>query len=447
MARLWSSCRILLTLGCVVALGLVVIGGSGCEKGAARQCDERVGCPPPLTCDLGSNQCVGESDNVTCSKMEDCSGKKPFCDLAFNKCVPCLTDGDSNECAGRLLCEKTECIACQEDTDCDGTLCLRSGGCAAPDSVAVVITTGTDNATCAPATPCATLAAALASGRPNIRVGLGTFTATAPLTITRAVAIYGFKEGITTLTRSGAGPIFDISGAGTVELRDLHLTGATGATGHGISVSGGTPTVDLDNVTVLSNAGMGISGGAAVVKASQSIIAGNAGGGISTTGIVSLVNNIVAKNGTAGGAVGGVKLGSAAANVVRFNTIVDNLAVGTGSGVSCGSTDVRLSSNIFASNGGTTGNTVAGCTTAYSLFSTAAPGTGAMDKTGDPKFRSTALPVTADFYRIAADSKAISGGEPLADKESLNDIDGDPRSNTDTEIGADEFKAAISPAP
>jgi hypothetical protein len=434
MPRLLSSlCSLALLLGCLSVVA--------CDKGAARQCDERVGCPPPQTCDFGSNQCVGENDNVLCSSDANCSGENRFCDLAFSKCVPCLMEGASTECTGqyeRWICKKTACESCgDKDGDCDGSLCLRSGGCAAPATVAVVTTNGTDNATCAPATPCATLAAAVASGRANIRLGPGTHTSAAAVVLNRAIAIYGNKDPMaarTKITRTGAGPIFDVSGGGKIELRDLELTGASGVTGHAITVSAGTPTLDLESVDLIGNAGQGIAAGAASLQVIESLVVSNAAGGISASGTVTLANNIVAKNGTASSAVGGLRLTSTAAgNLVRYNTIADNLATGAGTGVFCASNSIRLSSNIFA------GNTVATCATAYSLFPVGTAVT-APDKAGDPKFIATTLPADRNdetFYHLMDTSAALSGGEPLTAGE--NDIDGDRRLLT-PDIGADELR-------
>jgi hypothetical protein len=411
-------------------------GGAGCDKGPALQCDQRVGCPAPQVCDIGTNQCVGMDDNVTCSSNENCAAPTPVCFLEASKCVQCIAEGvATDECPNRRICQQRSCIACEEDSDCDGNLCARNGGCPATSDVAIVTAAGTVNAACNSDKPC-TLKAALDTSRANIRIA-GAITLPEALLISRSVALYGSKSGpATTITRSTVGPVLEVSGTGTIELTDLVLFGGTGPDGDAVSVSGGAPILDLGNVKLVDNAGIGIDAGAATLRLSRSLVVNNAGGGISADGPVALENNIIARNGSASSAFGGLRLRSAASDsVVRFNTIADNLALSASAAtVSCAALATRLSSNIFT---GIVGN----CTTAYSLFPAGTTVTGSGDRAGDPMFILTTLPANRDateFYHLGPGSKAMAGGEVFAVNPLTGDYDGDSRL-ADLEIGADEI--------
>lgn len=402
---------------------------SACQKGAARECDQFFpDCPVGQTCDYSTNQCV---DN----ECESCAAPTPVCAPDLNRCVECFGVGPQDACPDRRLCDKNLCKQCTEDSECPDGLCLRNGGCPAAATIAFATADGTDNATCSIAQPC-TLAAALATGREFVRVR-GDHTLTGPLVLTRTVRIYGPLEGARPKLTGAAGPIFDIAGNVTVELRNLELFGATGANGHGVLVRSGTPTVDLETVDLIGNAGLGISAGGATLKVAYAIIAGNAGGGINAAGRVQLESSIVAQNGSATATTGGLRLtGSGTNSVIHFNTFAQNqAAAGIGSGAACASAQ-QTSSNIFA------GNTLTGCTAIYSLFPTGTNVPGAGNKAGDPLFLGTTLPANRDeetYFHLSATSPAVASGEPVPLGTIASDIDGDSRT-TELEIGADELR-------
>ena len=417
--------RSLLPLVVLCLLATIV----SCQKGADRECDSFFpSCPLGLECDLGTYQCV----DMGCG---ECSADKPVCEPVTKLCVQCVGTGPQDAC-GSQLCDKNVCKACVEDVDCPDGLCLRNGSCPKAADIAFATAAGTANAECSRTTPC-TLPAALATGRPYLHVR-GNHTVPATLQITRTVRIYGPLDGTRPkISVSAAGPVFEVSGNVTLDLRDVELTGATGAEGHGILVRSGAPTLDLETVDIIGNAGLGISAGGAALKLTFGLVVGNAGGGISAAGRVELENNIIAGNGSTASAVGGVRLtSSGTSSVVRFNTIAANLATaGVGSGVACAAAQ-QLSSNIFA------GNTMTTCTAIYSLFpvGTTVPGTG--NKAGDPQFLGTTLPANRDdetYYHLAATSPAAASGEPLPSSQVISDIDGDGRI-ANREIGADELR-------
>ncbi len=402
---------------------------AACQKGAARECDQFFpNCPVGQTCDFSTNQCVEE-------ECASCAAPTPVCDEELNRCVECVGVGPQDACPNRRLCDKNLCKQCTEDRECPDGLCLRNGGCPAAATIAFATADGTANPTCSIDQPC-TLAAALATGREHVRVR-GNHTLTGPLVVTRTVRIYGPLDGARPKLTGASGPIFDIAGEVTVELRNLELAGATGANGHGVLVSSGAPTVDLETVDIIGNAGLGISAGNATLKVAYAIIALNAGGGINGAGPVQLESSIVAQNGSASATTGGLRLtGASTSSAIRFNTIAQNQATaGIGSGLACASAQ-QTSSNIFA------GNTMSGCTAIYSLFPTGTnvPGTG--NKAGDPQFLGTTLPADRDaetYYHIATTSPAVASGEPVPLGTIVSDIDGDSRT-TELEIGADELR-------
>lgn len=405
-----------------ILLALLIV--AACQRGAARECDEFFpSCPVGQICDYATNQCIE-------SECGSCAAPTPVCEPDTDRCVECVGVGPQDDCPNRRLCDKNVCKQCTEDSECPDGLCLRNGGCPAASAIAFATADGTSNTTCSLSQPC-TLAAALATGREYVRVR-GNHALTGPLVLTRTVRIYGPLDG-TRPRLTGAGPIFDISGNVTVELRNLELFGSTA---EGVLVRSGAPTVDLETVDIIGSAGLGISAGNAALKVSYAIIASNAGGGINAAGTVQLESSIVAQNGSASATTGGLRLlSSGTGSTIRFNTFAQNQAAGIGSGVACAAAQ-PLSSNIFA------GNTMTGCTAIYSLFPTGTnvPGTG--NKAGDPMFLGTTLPANRDdetYFHVATTSPAVASGEPVPLGTVVSDIDGDSRT-TELEIGADELR-------
>lgn len=396
-------------------LALFVFTNPGCDTGPARECDERFECGPGLVCDFGSNQCVAPSDSVCAAAGAPCGGDTPFCDPRTAVCVECTIDKSTSQCPRNWLCDKNYCKPCTGDLDCldstgnETTLCRADGGCAAQDDVAYVSATGADSADCSFAAPCS-LPKAISTTKTYLRLS-GEFTLAAPLVINRAVQIYGERDASTTVTRSGAGSIFEVSGTGTVGIVNLGLTGATG---NAITVTSGSPRLELYRADLFNNSGVGLSGGTATLQVIGSLIVGNGGGGISGAGVVRLENNYFVDNGGPTSNGGALNLASAdASNVIRFNTFAGNQ--GSPRAVSCGGTAVKLTSNIFSG----TAPQVTNCTTTYSLYSTAPATSGANDVTGAPAFGATTFTSRdrdlLDYYRIGATSAAIGKGESLAD--------------------------------
>ncbi len=457
MARLAHlSSRASLLSALILLFGAVLLSGlSGCDDGNDRECDSRVPCESGFICDLGSNQCVEPSDGTTCFTSEHCTNElKPFCKESIYVCVDCLTQQSLKECGYRGVCDvKETCVPCQGDGECldddttsdvrNSTVCLRTGGCAKEKEVAYINpASDTPGAQCTFLNPCTTLAEAVATKRPVIRLG-GDVTVTTALQLDYTVAIYGAKGGDrTTITLSGTGGLA-VGGTGTVELRDLQLSGGTD---NAITVIGGTPKLDLDNVDLIDNGGLGVSAGMASLRVIKSVIDNNDGGGISSAAVVYLENNIITNNGAGTSVAGGVLLSSTSAdNVVRFNTFGNNQSMGTNArSISCGAAAVTLSSNIFAG----AGTHVSMCTPIHSLFpaGTTVSGTNLV---GDPMFIATtrpagARPTEADaddypYYHLMETSPAVGKGEPNTTTKLSNDIDGDSRLDTEREIGADEL--------
>ncbi len=419
-----------------LVLALLLTASPGCDTGPARECDQHFECGPGLVCDLGNNQCVAPTQSACTAAGVECSGDTPLCYAETATCVACLDQGGHKECAGARICEQRTCVACLEDKSCIGntsdsqTICLSNGGCADEDDVAYVDAAGTDNTTCGASTPCTSFEKALATGRKYLRV-YGDFTLAAAISIDRDVILYGASDASTTITRSSAGPIVQISGTGTVELNSLALIDATGATGDGIAVTG-TPKLTLYRVDLLNNAGVGLRGGDASIKVTNSLIVANAGGGIAVgNSAVTIENNYFVGNGSPTANGGALTLGSnSAANVIRYNTFANN--DGSPRAVSCGGTTVRLSSNIFSG----TAPQATNCTTAYSLFSVQPAALGSNDLVGNPMFGPTTFTnrerQIMDYYRILPGSPAIGKGE---DVDNNQDFYGDSRT-APRDIGA-----------
>lgn len=418
-----------------------------------------------------------------CGSAGRCRPPTPVCDEEEMSCVECTKD---SECAVlRPICSAGQnCVQCERHADCaDSELCLRDGSCAAPDDVAYVGGTSpmpTGNAMCWRAMPCETLQQALAVVPARGIVRISGLAADSGLAIIddRTVDIYGVDNAV--LQRTMAGGVLEIEQGSKVNLFDLEISSAN-PDGDGVVIRNPPgPMVAMERVKVLNHRGAGIvmthgslfvrdsmilgndedgiratgrslqlarskilgnRGVAGVVTAAlesvlieSSIIAGNQGssGGVSmkTTGTATIRNSIIAQNGVAGQAVGGIEI-SASAGVIEFSTIADNTAI-NGLGVNC-TGGTRLIGNIFSDNG-----VLSSCPISYSLGDTSFLGTE--NKVGPADFLDMTDPMSPRYFRIGAGSTARDVGDPGANL--AVDIDGEPRDDARKDMGADEYRPA-----
>jgi hypothetical protein len=143
---------------------------------------------------------------------------------------------------------------------------------------------------------------------------------------------------------SGNKPAISVSGGGTAAtVQGFKLQGALGGEdADGVRCQGASNpgTVVVVETTITDNKGQGIDAFNCTVTLHRNRIQSNQGGGVSLiNGAFTVVNNVVALNGSAASALGGVKLDPGANGSVVFanDTVVENTASGAAdaAGVTC----------------------------------------------------------------------------------------------------------------
>lgn len=386
------------------------------------------------------NNCMNVDSNTGCRASSQCSGATPVCDISAGTCVQCTNDEDM-ACTGTTPFCGTDrtCKACSAHAQCSETeACLPNGSCADATDVAYVSQNGTDTVGCTKFAPCNSIAKALATNRPYVKV---TGTIDEAVTINNKDVTLLADAGAK-LTRTNNGNILVIDGTSKVAIYDLEISGASG-TGTGILIlSGASQVVALVRAKIASNVGGGISASGGALTVSQCTISGNAGGGISVTGAATfnITNNFIYRNGdTDNGTFGGVNLGvtAAGANRFEFNTVIDNRASAGATrvgGVLCDIVSFAAANNIVARN------TVGGSATAanaQTLGNCSYPTSKIqMDVSG----LGLASPdMTPYSYKLTATSSAID--QATTSSPIVVDHDGDARpQGAQKDIGADEAK-------
>jgi hypothetical protein len=365
------------------------------------------------------------------------------------------------------------------------------------------------------------LGAATASD--EIWVAAGTYTPTtgtdrtATFALKSGVAVYGGFAGTETL-RSERDPVAnvtilsgEIGAAGNLDNSYHVVTGRTGATLDGVTVTGGnasggglagfgggifnnanSPT--LANVTVSGNAAAFYGGGIANLSGSNVTltnvtITGNSAGSGSSTGsgggIANLLSSPTLTNVTISGNTAG--MGGGISNEIGGRPKLTNVAI-TGNSATHGGgiynndssptlVNVTVSGNTASSeiggiyNSGTTGslptlrNSIvwansngsigdasgSGATVTYSIVAGGYPGTGNLN--ADPLFVAAvpAAPSTGGNLRLQAGSPAIDAGNPADTTTTLGvttDLDGNDRvSGGRVDMGAYEVQQTPTPTP
>ena len=171
--------------------------------------------------------------------------------------------------------------------------CFSDSCIPGPDTVnrAFVAAGGNDGTGCTAAAPCATLTAALATGKSVIYLDEGTYSG--ELTLGSSVTIHGgwtnagggnwnnCTQGTTTLQQTNGDRVVEASGSGTWALDWLTIenqtTAAAGQTLYGIFQSGGA--LSLNNVSVsVAGGGSGTPYGTAAANGTAALAAGSCSG-------------------------------------------------------------------------------------------------------------------------------------------------------------------------
>lgn len=223
--------------------------------------------------------------------------------------------------------------------------------------------------------------------------GRDSVVAYGPLTLRDSVVADGADSGV----------VMDADAGNVIERSEIR-----GHEQKGVSASGG---VDIFESLIIGNGNVGIDAG---------------------PGLISLRNNVIARNGSLGSSVGGADVSATAGSLVAFNTIVLNQASPSGFGaMRClqGGANAVEQGNLVYGNlrGGQTDNQVdSACLWDASLVLADATGLAFADLAND------------DFHLTTDSIVAIDLATSLANVDI--DLDGDPRpTGAAPDFGADEY--------
>lgn len=406
----------------LIALALT----AGCMKDSKLYC-EKHGADDPATCGYFD---ASIDARPTCNADPDCTTGR--CETTSHYCVECLTNADCMN-SSRPLCDPDtwSCQGCVAHTDCASGACLPNGVCGDSSEVAFVDPTGSATTGCSATMPCMKISDALATSRPFVKL---TGSISEAVTIAQNVTLLAAPD--TTLTRANSGVLIDIKSNTDVAIYDLRLVGNGDS---GIVNAGATLRLTRVAVTGCNSKdkpAVESKGGTTIISRSQ--IYGNGGGGLLTDAMAafSVTNTLIVHNGLADGTIGGAKFGATSSGQNRFelNTVADNVtAYANFAGVACGATSLTIPNNIISHNlaTGDVANTYAN---AYVFGCPLGSSKTAIDNTPFKFVSDASQPWD---YHIQLGSTAIDAGSTT---DIGFDFDGDLRTPTAIDVGADELK-------
>jgi hypothetical protein len=361
--------------------------------------------------------------------------------------------GKVGACRGTTpVCGADEaCHACTMDADCASQTCLPDGSCASPLDVLYVSPTGSNIATCTPDDHCSLGRAftLIEGSRSTIRLDPAHYDLMSTVTLPVDLELVG-RGVVLDRNAGGAGEVLTIAPGTHVVLDYLAVIGGDGSAGHGIVCNQAALT--LREVTLQGNGGSaisstgcqlvishsqlidnqdaGITASAGDVVVTRSVVSGNQTAGLDLIGATfDVENDLIAKNGGPGSALGGVFIaaihaGAPGRYAFAFNTVAENQGpFGVVSGVVCDpevEVSIAMTSSIVVDNSGPTQVSGATC---FWMYSDIAPGTvfGTGNRSSDPLFVD---PAHNNFHLQSA-SPARDAADPAATL--AVDIDGEPR--------------------
>jgi hypothetical protein len=414
---------------------IVALALAACTKDSKLYCERH-----PTDLENCGYTDAGVDARPACTSDPECAASPgaPYCEQTTQFCVECYLPEHCASNADRTFCDLDtfRCTSCVAHADCASSACLPDGVCGDDTNVAYVDPMAPmTNTACTIAQKCRTIALALATKRPYIKLQ-GAIVEPVKLD---AVSVTFIAEPGTTLTRANGGTIFDIGTASEIAIYDLAITGNGEK---GILVEKSTLRLITSSVTGCNHKdrrAIEAKMGSTLIVSRSSIFA-NAGGGIFTDAATTfnVTNSFIYRNGANDTAVGGVSFGAMTTGLNRFemNTVVDNQATAAANagGVYCAAA-LRAPNNLIARNatGGLTSKLSAnkpvtgGCNLADSMIATDVAdfafvmpdGTGPWD------------------YHIGPGSMAIDRGVA---SDLTVDIDGNARPyNGKFDVGADEY--------
>jgi hypothetical protein len=386
-------------------------------------------------CELGGHAGASRNTCRGCTSIADCtqlSSTTPVCVTATNTaggaqpgtCVGCVANSD---CTGagtstKPICELTttnggtpvnSCRACAKDAECGGPgVCMKDGHCAVAGEVIFVDEsagcTGNDGSAASPYCLLPTGVGQLAKGR-NVLIILGTVGERLTIATPQInPVIVGRKN-----TAGDAPVIPATNGAGisvssdTVLIRDITVSGGLQASGtRGVLVSG-TAKVTLLRVTVnLGNGGPGVDAETGTtLSMDECYVENNPVGGILVNGATANIQNTVIASSPSASGYGVQFNAPGSATQFAFNTIVGYATAAT----SDLSHQVMLNYSIVV--GPATNCMIDTCVTTAPTFSTVNP------------------------YHLTGRLPCPMTPTSFPD----HDIDGQARTSTNLDCGADEY--------
>jgi hypothetical protein len=362
--------------------------------------------------------------------------------------------------ASVLAFQLTACVT--ESPPCDsgscGTACSRSvapspgcarepdGTCAATELQAFADSLGTTNTLCTRETPCRTIAAALATGRPYVHLK-GGFVERIDITGGRHVHLIA-EPGTTLRSVTPDHSVVHVADAGTLlAIYELRITGVTEPVNViAIDRASGSPSLELHHVVIDHNTGGAMSIGDGTLTMDRTTLYMNYGGGLALFGDArfTVTNCVIAKNGLSSSSYGGLSVSVSAdsQNLIAFCTLVDNLVVrGSAAGASCVGKQTLLAYNIIYANGlsnitdQAVSQTSGSCGVTHSLVYPGPLPAGPGNMGQDPLLIDTAT----GNYRPGPHSPAIAtDADPMIvlPAAAAQDLDGKQRSCFDATLGA-----------
>ncbi len=408
---------------------------AGCEKQSKLYCEKH-----PTDLENCGYLDAGIDARPTCTADPDCveAAGTPYCQPDIQFCVECYLPEHCAMNADKKFCDPDtfHCSSCVTHGNCASNACLPDGTCGDDSTVAYVDPAAPAmNTTCTFAEKCSTIAAALLTKRPVIKLQ-GNIVETPPAITGTSVTF--IAEPGTTLTRAAAGVVLTIDSGSEVAIYDLAITGNEEK---GIAVDNSTLRLVRSSITGCNKKDRrAIEAKGSTIIVSRSAVFANVGGGILTdaTTTYNITNSFLYRNGADDAQVGGASLGATSSGLNRFemNTVVDNRASTTANagGLHCAAA-LRAPNNLIVRNyaGGLPGvlnsnkNTIGGCALDESLIATdvtnlafvMSEGTGPWD------------------YHIGPGSMVIDRGVA---SDIAVDFDGDARPFSGTfDFGADEY--------
>ena len=438
----------------VASVLLAAVGG--CDHSNANYCEGK------LNNDCRSDGGVGPIRGCKAAP-EKCVGATLVCDEVNDVCVECTTTNAAACVNVEPVCgADNSCRGCTAHSECTSEVCLPDGSCALASDVAYVDGTGGTDATnsmCEKAAPCKTVTMAVGTPKAIVKVkgvvNEATTIAFGGTTVKKLIGSTGAKiEGT-----NGTVNLIELRDTANVTVYDLTVGGNAGshpascvalvagtptltvingkieACQNGLTVSGGTLTVNGTRLSANTAAGISASGG--TVTLTGATVTGNSGGGVSITNSgFKLVNNFIFRNGNQDTSLK-LSFSTAGTNVFAFNTVVDNRSqagVTRAGGIICDVPTFTASNNIIARN-----------------QSGSSPPSATAQTLGDCVFGTTQIQnnvVGLNFaapdaepsdYHLLAGSIVIDMGTTPSDI--VVDIDGDSRpQGANKDRGADEYK-------